>query len=69
MWERCRSWTEGGGNWQEVCGKMLGGEEEGKKWLREVETERRKIKGWGEKWDGSGGGRWEGRVEEGESDD
>lgn len=38
MWERCRSWTEGGGNWQEVCGKMLGGEEEGKKWLREVET-------------------------------
>lgn len=48
---------------------MLGGEEEGKKWLREVETERQRIKGRGEKWDESGGGRWEGRVEEGESDD
>lgn len=53
--ERCRSWTEGGGNWQEVCGRMLGGEGEGKKWLREVETERRRIKGRGEKWDGRGG--------------
>lgn len=46
-------------------GRRGGGEEV----VREVETERRRIKGRGEKWDGSAGGRWEGRVEEGESDD
>lgn len=66
MWERCRSWTEGGGIGKRYAEKCW---EEGKKWLREVEMERRRIKGRGEKWDGSGGGRWEGRVEEGESDD
>lgn len=24
VWERCRSWTEGGGNWQEVRRRVLG---------------------------------------------
>lgn len=57
VWERCRSWTEGGGNWQEVCERMLGGEGEGKKWLRggngEMENKRKGGEvGWWKRRDG-----------------
>lgn len=42
---------------------MLGGGEEVVERSGNGETENKK------KWDGSGGGKWERRVEEGESDD
>lgn len=45
---------------------MLGGGEEVVERSGNGETENKKK---GEKWDGSGGGKWERRVEEGESDD
>lgn len=45
MWEDCRSWKEGGGgSWQEIYGRVLGEEGEGKSWMREVEEKRRKWK-------------------------
>jgi len=43
VWEECRLWREGGGGtWQEACVRLLGGEGEGERWMREVEEERRR---------------------------
>lgn len=41
VWERCRSWREGGGgSWQEACSNIMRGVGEGEKWMKEVHRER-----------------------------
>lgn len=64
VWERCREWGEvGGGSWQEVYYRILGGEREGESWMREMEETRRERNRNG----GSEGRRRKGRrMNEGE---
>jgi len=47
IWERCREWKGGGGNWQEAVVWALEGDEEGEKMdlMRELEEERERMKG------------------------
>jgi len=40
VWEGCRMWKEGRGCWQEAVGWVLGGEDKGEEWMKEVEKER-----------------------------
>lgn len=40
VWERCREWREGEGNWQEALGWVLGEEREAEWWMREIEEAR-----------------------------
>lgn len=42
VWEECRQWSKGGGSWQEAVGWVLGEEEEGEEWMREIEEERKR---------------------------
>lgn len=57
VWERYRKWREGQGSWQEALRWVLGKEEEGEWWMREIKEARGEGKKEGSlkaKWGGVG---------------